>query len=242
MASISKALKFMLRVANDDTHGYDQQHRNGPDYDCSSLVGTALHEAGFKVSPYSWTGNLFSQLVDSGFEVCTKPYRAGDIHLKVGKHVCMSVDSNTIVHASINEKGKAKGGKTGDQTGREICTRSYYEYAGGWDYHLRFNGKDDETETLISTETIAREVIAGRWGNGSSRTKKLTEAGYNAKEVQLMVNKILMGTKNKTYEEVAREVINGKWGNGKNRKLRLESAGFNYATVQRLVNAILKEV
>jgi hypothetical protein len=44
-----------------------------------------------------------------------------------------------------------------------------------------------------STEVIAREVIAGKWGNGPARTKKLTDAGHNAKAVQVMVNKILSG-------------------------------------------------
>ena len=55
MANIMKAVNFIIDMANDDAHGYDQNHRNGPDYDCSSLVGTALHEAGFNVSPDSWT-------------------------------------------------------------------------------------------------------------------------------------------------------------------------------------------
>ena len=42
MPNIMKAVNFMIDTANDNTHGYDQIHRNGPDYDCSSLVGTAL--------------------------------------------------------------------------------------------------------------------------------------------------------------------------------------------------------
>ena len=35
-----------------------------------------------------------------------------------------------IGHASINELGTVKGGKTGDQTGREVCTREWYNK--GW--------------------------------------------------------------------------------------------------------------
>lgn len=31
-----------------------------------------------------------------------------------------------IGHASIDERGKASGGKAGDQTGREVCTREWY--------------------------------------------------------------------------------------------------------------------
>lgn len=38
---------------------------------------------------------------------------------------------------------------------------------------------------------IAREVIVGKWGNGEEREKRLTEAGYNYKAVQNMVNELL---------------------------------------------------
>lgn len=40
-----------------------------------------------------------------------------------------------IVHASINELGKATGGKLGDQTGKEVCTRSWYNK--DWDCVVR---------------------------------------------------------------------------------------------------------
>lgn len=43
-------------------------------------------------------------------------------------------------------------------------------------------------------KTVAREVIAGQWGNGDARKKNLEAAGYNYKEVQDMVNQILNGS------------------------------------------------
>lgn len=43
-------------------------------------------------------------------------------------------------------------------------------------------------------KTVAREVIAGQWGNGDARKKNLEAAGYNYKEVQNMVNQILNGS------------------------------------------------
>lgn len=42
-----------------------------------------------------------------------------------------------------------------------------------------------------SVKEIAKEVINGKWGNGETRKKKLEEAGYNYKEVQKEVNKLL---------------------------------------------------
>lgn len=44
-----------------------------------------------------------------------------------------------------------------------------------------------------TNEEIAKEVIAGKWGNGEDRKKRLTEAGYNYKSVQTLVNKLLKG-------------------------------------------------
>jgi N-acetylmuramoyl-L-alanine amidase len=46
---------------------------------------------------------------------------------------------------------------------------------------------------VSSVETIAREVIAGKWGNGPTRRQRLTDAGHNAAQVQAMVNQILKG-------------------------------------------------
>ena len=40
-------------------------------------------------------------------------------------------------------------------------------------------------------ETVAKEVIQGKWGNGAERREKLEAAGYNYTEVQNLVNKLL---------------------------------------------------
>lgn len=42
-----------------------------------------------------------------------------------------------------------------------------------------------------STATIAKEVIAGKWGNGPDRIARLKRAGYDAVEVQREVNRQL---------------------------------------------------
>lgn len=67
MSKIETAVSFMEAIARDNSHGYDQAHRNGPNYDCSSLVGTALHKAGFNVNSGSTTRNLREQLLKNGF-------------------------------------------------------------------------------------------------------------------------------------------------------------------------------
>lgn len=42
-----------------------------------------------------------------------------------------------------------------------------------------------------SNTAIAYEVIYGKWGNGAERKERLTDAGYNYKVVQAIVNDLL---------------------------------------------------
>ena len=48
-----------------------------------------------------------------------------------------------------------------------------------------------QNDAQKSLDDIAKEIIAGKWGNGKERQKKLTEAGYDYAKVQAKVNEIL---------------------------------------------------
>ena len=202
MSKIEKAITYMEEIAKNDKHGYDQNNRWGnPDFDCSALVFTAWEKAGVPVKTYAlknigyaFTGNLYQIFLQHGFEDVTgkvnlrtgKGLKRGDVLLRRGKHVAMYCGNNREVEASINEKGKATGGKKGDQTGKEILIRSYRNFP--WDSVLRYS---KDVEVRSSVDKIAREVIAGLWENGSVRKKKIEEAGYNYEEVQKRVNELL---------------------------------------------------
>lgn len=148
MNKIENTVAWAEQIAADDRHGYSQVHRNSPDYDCSSFVGTALANAGFPVSIYSTTRNLGEQLENAGFVKCGKPWKRGDIHLAAGHHVTMSTDSAHIVHASQSENGGIDG-QTGDQTGKEICVRSYYDLPYGNTVHYRYAGKNETPQKVV---------------------------------------------------------------------------------------------
>ena len=96
-------------------------------------------------------------------------------------------------------------------------------------------------DTKKSNEEIAKEVMAGKWGNGDDRKNRLTKAGYNYITIQNLVNQMINSkrSKRKSDIEIAREVVQGKWGNGTVRKLRLKQAGYNYDTIQSIVNRLL---
>lgn len=44
---------------------------------------------------------------------------------------------------------------------------------------------------MKSVEAVAKEVIAGKWGNGVERRKRLAAAGYDYAAVQKKVNELL---------------------------------------------------
>ena len=95
-----------------------------------------------------------------------------------------------------------------------------------------------------SVDEVAQEVLQGVWGNGQERYDNLTNAGYNAQDVQDKVNSILNGEtpSNSTstdIDSVAQEVLQGLWGNGQERYDNLTNAGYDAQAVQERVNSIL---
>lgn len=52
---------------------------------------------------------------------------------------------------------------------------------------------DAPTEKRVDVDSIARDVIAGKWGNGATRKKKLTDAGYDYETIRKRVNEIKKG-------------------------------------------------
>lgn len=176
MGDINTALNTMIAIANDDSHGYSQVNRYGPDYDCSSLIAKALIDGGFNISKFSTTRNLYGQLINNKFISIpiSATRKAGDIFLAVGSHVVMCVDENRIVHASIDENGDIIGAKSGDQTGKEICIRSYYNHP--WDYHMRYEGTYTPTKPdnnyVVGNDYTLQANMCVRTGPGTTYRAK----------------------------------------------------------------------
>lgn len=148
MSIIETAVTQMETWAQDDSHGYDQANRWGPDYDCSSAVIQVWQNAGVPVKSKgaTYTGNMYSVFKSCGFEDVTASVnlsngsglQRGDVLLNHVHHTAMYCGNGQIVQASINEYGTTTGGQTGDQTGREFYIRGYYNYP--WNAVLRYKG------------------------------------------------------------------------------------------------------
>lgn len=79
-------------------------------------------------------------------------------------------------------------------SGRVDMDMSYVDYpsvitSGGYNGYAKTN----TSSAKKSVDELAKEVIAGSWGNGETRKQRLTAAGYDYSAVQAKVNEILFG-------------------------------------------------
>ena len=122
--NLDKAVKNMLKLVQNDSHGYSQAHRSGPDYDCSSSISKALHDAGFPI-PYGCnTSSIYAYLIEAGFKIIS-PKSAllpGDLWLrrrdsrlakaKGSGHIAMMYDSRHVMEFSSSRGHHEPGDQT----------------------------------------------------------------------------------------------------------------------------------
>ena len=127
--------------------------------------------------------------------------------------------------------------------GAALDLDKFYGDRAAWMKYARASGSAQPSApaqpSRKSVDEIAREVIAGKWGNGADRVNSLKEAGYDPSAVQARVNEIVGAGKKKTVDQIAREVIAGKWGNDPQRSQKLRAAGYDPKAVQRRVNQLM---
>lgn len=140
---IEAAIAWALATAADNSHGYSQASRWGPDYDCSSFATQSYREAGVDIGGGSgvYTGNMLQYYTEVGFEAVydvnfstQEGLMRGDVLLNTVHHTAIYLGNGRIVQAS-SDRGNPQ---TGDQTGTEIWETGYYDYP--WDVVLRYKG------------------------------------------------------------------------------------------------------
>lgn len=204
MATVSsirkKALKWMTDLAADQSHGYSQQSRWGPDYDCSSSVISAWQTAGVpvKTAGATYTGNMKKIFLANGFSDVTKKVDlasgsglvAADVLLNEdgrgtsgNGHTSMYAGDGLLVHARGQSYGSSK---SGDQ-GTEIAVTAYRNHP----YYtvLRYTGGQ------------AAETSAGTMENDP--------AAYIAGTCTVSLNQFLIGAENaqiKTIQRILRQL------------------------------------
>ena len=150
MSIIEKAVQWAISIAEDNSHGYSQQVRWGPSYDCSSLVISAFRQAGLELQS-TYTGNMKTDFLAHGFKVhsTSEPLKRGDVLLNEASHTALYIGNGQIVHARSSEGTT----DTADGSGNEIRVQAYFDYP--WDIVLRYEeGEENQMDETTTTYTV----------------------------------------------------------------------------------------
>ena len=144
MGVIEDAVAWAIETANDQSHGYSQADRWGPDYDCSSFVIQAFEQAGvaLREAGASYTGNMRGPMIARGFVDVTYSIglgsgyglQPGDVLLNYSAHTCLAIGGGKVANCRTDEGHP----QSGDQSGNEIRIQSYWNFP--WDCVLRYKG------------------------------------------------------------------------------------------------------
>lgn len=88
-----------------------------------------------------------------------------------------------------------------DGYGHNLDCNVFYGDAATWDKYVGKSTSATKPQTKPTPKTtaqLAEEVIAGKWGNGEDRKKRLTAAGYDYNAVQDAVNQKMAAEKKPT--------------------------------------------
>ncbi|HEM5178871.1 TPA: C40 family peptidase, partial [Streptococcus suis] len=216
---------------------YSMDYRNGPNsFDCSSSVYYALM-AGGAISA-GWAVNTEYEhdwLIRNGYKLICENGRfdaqRGDVFIwgrrgqssGAGGHTGIFIDPDNIIHCNY-----ARNGITVDNYNQTAA-------ASGWMYCYVYRLANQPTTSPAgkTLDTLVKETLAGKYGNGDQRKAAL---GNQYEAVMAVINGKATAPK-KTVDQLAQEVIQGKHGNGEDRK---KSLGPDYDAVQKRVTEILQ--
>ena len=87
-----------------------------------------------------------------------------------------------IGHASIDEKGKITGGTPGDQNGKEVCIRNWYN--GGWEFLARAKNPDvAEKIAAVCEAGCTNPNIGYNQGQRNTLNTQAKKVGYDLSKI-----------------------------------------------------------
>ncbi len=198
MANINNANDYMYNLVTDKSHGYSQENRYGPDYDCSSSIMTSLRLGGKFDVPVKGinTASMKKYLEKIGYKVVSnseKPQK-NDIKLrpatsKRGGHVLMFRSPTMVMEFSSARGHKEKG----DQTGNESwCHKWDSKRNGAFTYTLRYKTKEKK-ETPKKNTGVTYTVKKGDTLSGIAKRYKTTVSHLGTINHIKDFNKIYVG-------------------------------------------------
>lgn len=119
---------------------------------------------------YNWNQNELDALVSFCYNIGSIKQLTAD-----------GTRSKAVVASKMLQYNKAGGRVYNGLTRRRKAERALF---------LTKEAPEKKSVKKKSNETIAKEVLAGKWGSGKERKKKLKAEGYNYAAVQKIVNKL----------------------------------------------------
>ena len=194
MGVIEDAVAWAIETANDQSHGYSQADRWGPDYDCSSFVIQAFQQAGVSLreAGANTTRDMRGPMIACGFVDVTYSIglasgyglQPGDVLLKYTAHTCLAIGGGKVANCRTDEGHP----QSGDQSGNEIRIQSYWNFP--WDCVLRYKGSHIGSSVTgpglpTGSASLPRSVLRmGMSGQDvKDLQKKLNSLGYDCGKV-----------------------------------------------------------
>lgn len=235
--NIEKAIEKGLELKNKGIKYSMYGSRTGKDgtADCSGFIYECLISGGAK--PLSYvpnTDSLHTFLLNNGFKLVVESSEwnaeRGDVVIfgKKGSsggangHVVMFIEQYKVIHCTYKSE-QANGVYV--ESDEIACPYNWYFYVYRLQNTYQTVEPSQPSNNVNYIDLIVKDVINGKFGNGSQRKENL----YNF--IQSRVNNILQGKSfNDYYDILAIDVIHGKFGNGSQRKENL------YNFIQTKVN------
>lgn len=208
----------------------------------------------YKLGRPTWGKNVFGHSDFASTECPASLAVGGSQHDAYMSKAQAYYDQMTGTASSSSSSASASSTKSVEEVAREVIAGSWGNgddrkaklQAAGYDYSAvqakvneLLGASSSSSSQSVDIDQLARDVIAGKYGNGDARKAAL---GSNYSAVQARVNQMLgasSASSGKSIDTLAREVIAGKWGNGQARKDALTAAGYDYNAVQARVNQLL---
>ena len=192
MGVIESAVAWAIETANDQSHGYSQADRWGPNYDCSSFVISAFEQAGVSLleAGANTTRDMRGPMISCGFVDVTVQIgldsgyglQPGDVLLNYAAHTCIFVGGKSVANCRTDEGHP----QSGDQ-GQEIRIQPSWNYP--WNCVLRYtgshtgsnvSGSDTSAGSASSPRMILRKGMQGE--DVKALQEKLDRLCYNCGE------------------------------------------------------------
>ena len=214
--SLSSAVNWAIATAEDDTHGYSQSNRWGPNYDCSAFVISALKAGGFSVNGATYSGDMKSKMTKKGvgfswisrstleLDEGTDNLKVGDVLFRSG-HVELYIGDGKMCGAHNNYDGKS-----GDSSGREIDVREFNEAGGRWTGVIRYTAGGNSAQAAAAKAVTTTNKTTSTQYHFATGTYKVTAESLNvrakADKSSASLGSVLEG---QTYKVTA---TSSKWG------------------------------